>query len=93
MRLSEFERQAILSAITKLDSQAQVYLFGSRVHPEKRGGDIDLLVMSKILGEKDKRTIRWAICDQIGEQKIDLVIAQDTSSPFVRIALTEGVKL
>lgn len=30
---------------------------------------------------------------KIEEQKIDLVIAQDTSDPFVRLALKTGIKL
>lgn len=93
MRLSLFEQQVIRDAVDALDSSAQVYLFGSRADPNKKGGDIDLLVLSQTLTEKDKRTLRWTICEKIGEQRIDIVLAKDNTSPFVRIALSEGIKL
>lgn len=93
VRLSAHEQQVIKDSVFRHDPDASIYVFGSRVDNEKRGGDIDLLVLSHTLQESDKRKIRWAICDQIGAQKIDLVIASDESSPFVRIALAEGVKL
>jgi predicted nucleotidyltransferase len=93
MRLSKQEQSAIVTAIHARDQQAEIYLHGSRAEVNKRGGDIDLLIFSQILGESDKRQIRWAICEIIGEQKIDIVIAKDTSSPFVRIALAKGIRL
>ncbi|MEI6807008.1 MAG: nucleotidyltransferase domain-containing protein [Myxococcaceae bacterium] len=93
LRLLEHEQKVIKESVLSLDPLAEVYVFGSRANPDKRGGDIDLLILSQSLQETDKRKIRWAICDQIGEQKIDLVIAKDQTSPFVRIALSEGVKL
>ena len=70
-----------------------IYLFGSRVDDQKKGGDIDLLILSQTLMPSDKRAIRGELWQSIGEQKIDLVIAHDTSEPFVRIALETGVRL
>ncbi|MGZ3743469.1 MAG: nucleotidyltransferase domain-containing protein [Pseudobdellovibrionaceae bacterium] len=93
MRLSSNEKQAILDAILKFDSEAEVYLFGSRTDSFKRGGDIDLLILSKKLSEDYKRLIRNDICDRIGEQKIDVLIAENESSPFIRKAKRNGIKL
>lgn len=45
MRLKDFERNAIVSAIKERDLAARVFLFGSRVDDTKKGGDIDLLVL------------------------------------------------
>ena len=59
----------------------------------EKGGDIDLLILSSKLAERDKRAIRIGLCRELGEQKIDLVIACDTSRPFVQIALAEGKEL
>jgi predicted nucleotidyltransferase len=45
MRLSSEDQQAIRSIIEKeFGAQASVRLFGSRLHDDLRGGDVDLLV-------------------------------------------------
>ena len=93
MRLKETEQNAIRSTIANLDQDASVYLFGSRVDESKKGGDIDLLIMSDKLTRTDKRTIKIKLYDLIGEQKIDIVLASDDSDPFVKLALEGAVKL
>jgi predicted nucleotidyltransferase len=93
MRLSDRERNAIVSAVHRYDAQAQVFLFGSRVDDAKRGGDIDLLVKSASIGTVERRRIRRAISDAIGEQKIDILVAADLASPMARVALGSGVLL
>ena len=93
MRLSPYEIEAIKSSIFKFDDKAVVYLFGSRTDPKKRGGDIDLLIFSETLKESDKFKIESTLFEKIEEQKIDIVIAKDSSQPFVKIALRTGIRL
>lgn len=93
MRLKEYEQKAIVSTVKGLDQNAHVYLFGSRADDSKKGGDIDLLVMSTKLTSDDKRTIKMKLYELIGEQKIDIVLAADDSDPFVKLALEGGVEL
>ncbi len=93
MRLSEEERTIIKKAIHSVDPTADIFLFGSRVADEKRGGDIDILIFSKVLKITDKPTILNHIFKKLEEQKIDLVIAKDDSDPFVRIAMRNAVHL
>lgn len=94
MRLKPEEIDAIKSTIQNLDREATVFLFGSRVDDSKKGGDIDLLVLSsKLSGGDAKRAIKKELYPLIGEQKIDIVLASDTSDPFVQLALKTGVKL
>lgn len=93
MRLKDFEQAAILSTVKCLDGNARIYLFGSRVDDSKKGGDIDLLVMSDQLTSDDKRTIKLKLYELLGEQKIDIVLAADDSDPFVKLALATGVML
>lgn len=93
MRLSVTEIAVIKSTVAELDPSARLYLFGSRVDDTKRGGDIDLLILSSLLTGDDRRTIRALLWEQLGEQKIDIVIAADIDDPFVRIAFAKGVEL
>ncbi len=93
MRLSDRERSAIVSAVHRYDAEAQVFLFGSRVDDTKKGGDIDILVRSVSIGPAERRQIRRAICDSIGEQKIDILVAADLASPMARLAQSSGVLL
>lgn len=94
MRLSTKEIVAIKEQITKLEPNATIYLFGSRVDDTKRGGDIDLLVISATFRLEDKIKARVALYDCIGEQKIDITIARsENQSAFVRHAIETGIKL
>ena len=93
MRLTPTEIEAISQTIRFLDDQARIRLFGSRADDAKRGGDIDLLILSEKLTESDRGTIRLSLHEKMGEQKIDIVIARDLSDPFVRVAYNEGVEI
>jgi predicted nucleotidyltransferase len=93
MRLHEAERQAILQSIRSADPDATVYLFGSRVDDSEKGGDIDLLVLSKKINLMTKLTILAQLHQQLGAQKIDLAVYQDLSRPFARLAVSEGLPL
>jgi predicted nucleotidyltransferase len=93
MRLSDRERNAIVSAVRFYDARAQVFLFGSRADDAKKGGDIDLLVRSASIGPAERRRNRRSICDVIGEQKIDIRVAANLDNPLVRVAQRSGVLL
>ncbi len=47
MRLKKQEIEIIKETITNIFGEATIYLFGSRVHHNKKGGDIDLFVIAK----------------------------------------------
>lgn len=93
MRINNDERKAIKECINSLDKGAEVYLFGSRAVDVAKGGDIDLLIISEKLGYDDTIRIRKILYEKFEEQKIHIIIAQDTTDPFVKIAHREGVLL
>lgn len=93
MRLSKEEVKAIKEVVGTIDEAANIYLFGSRVHDDKKGGDIDLLILSDILSQEDVSKIKYNLWDIIGEQKIDIIIAKDDTQTFTKIALKESVLL
>ena len=94
MRLTPNEITLLKSKLTALSTEAKLYLFGSRVDDSKRGGDIDLLVVSSVLTKRDLRALRLAFFKVFGEQKLDIVLDNVTfSNPFHKIISQKAVRL
>lgn len=93
MRLIPEEVQTIKEAVAFFDPEALVYLFGSRVDPTKKGGDIDLLVMSQKLRPIDSIQVLKKIFETMEEQKMDLLIVADGQDPFVQLILPNALQL
>ena len=95
MRLTPKQQRVIHDAIHRADPDAQVVLFGSRTDHEAKGGDIDLLIISDRIGMRDEWKIRRDILDEIGWQKLDLVVqrSDQIDSPISRIAHEKGIPL
>ncbi len=97
MRLTKFEQEAIKNnALEIFGNKTEVFLFGSRVDDNKRGGDIDLYI--KAPNKEDdlfdkKMNYISSLYDDIGEQKIDVVIARDESRSIEQEAIKNGIKL
>jgi predicted nucleotidyltransferase len=93
MRLKDEQIKSIREAVLNRDPDAQVYLFGSRVDDNQKGGDIDLIVLSKNLTGEDRRKIKLDLYRSLGARKIDLVLAQNDAKAFVQQALDQGIAL
>ncbi len=93
MRLRELEKKSIVKAIKAFDQEAKIYLFGSRVDDNRRGGDIDLLIVTDKLTFDDKLSIKKKIFCEIEDQKIDIIISRNESEPFVRKIFDQGAQL
>ena len=93
MRLTDKEQQSIRHIILSYDEQARVLLFGSRTDPAKKGGDIDLLVISVKLGFIDKLNILADLHQQMGDQKIDLLLDKDGNGDFAKTVLPNAIEL
>lgn len=93
MRLTAIERESIVSAIKQVDSAAKPYLFGSRVDDTKRGGDIDLFIISTNPSLDTKLHILSALEKKLGERKIDLILEKGFDSPFAKTIRHQAVPL
>jgi len=93
MRLKQTEINTIKNIINQLDESARIYLYGSRVDDGLKGGDIDLLVFSKNISFMDKLKIKAELHYKLGEQKVDLLITEDTQKPFVQLVMETAVLL
>ncbi|OHD26209.1 MAG: hypothetical protein A2Y38_01910 [Spirochaetes bacterium GWB1_59_5] len=93
MRITEREKDVLYSSVMAIDPMARIWLFGSRVAEQKKGGDIDLAILSTKIGRAELRRIRRSILDAIGEQHLDLVASQNGSEAFFRLAVEGGVEI
>ncbi len=94
MRLSTQEVNVLKEKLDSLHKEARLYLFGSRVDDEKKGGDIDILVVSEKINKKDIRFLRLDFFDHFGEQKLDIVLDNgDFKNPFTKLIKQKAVLL
>jgi predicted nucleotidyltransferase len=98
MRLTPEEQQIIVHSIkTIFTGDASIWLFGSRCDDSARGGDIDLYIETPPLDEIVRRKIalKIALEEQLGEQKIDIVVHDRTRPPLPihEIARSQGIRL
>lgn len=96
MRLTPHERDAIKKAFHDVFGEGRIYLFGSRVDDNKRGGDIDLYLCPNCYSEnmhQKKIAFLVKLDNAIGEQKIDVVIAKDPDRSIEQAAQRDGIEL
>ncbi|MDR0582864.1 MAG: nucleotidyltransferase domain-containing protein [Treponema sp.] len=75
MRITAAEKDALVHSVRQADPNARIWLFGSRLDDSKKGGDIDIAVLSPLIQISERIRIRSAIIDRIGDQKIDMVVS------------------
>lgn len=99
IRLSKEELKTICQTFTQFFlPNDTLWIFGSRVHPAKKGGDIDLYVETECQNADQildmKLRFLAALKSKIGDQKIDVVIKfGNYSLPIYKIAKEEGIRL
>ncbi len=101
MRLSQPQVDVICaSAVKNFGQSARVWLFGSRIDEQSKGGDIDLYIEPEIQEPAElvdaKLHFLLELHKQLGQQKIDVVIRRANFKedlPIFRIARETGVQL
>jgi predicted nucleotidyltransferase len=94
MRLNPDQAQLINQCVHRhLGDAARVWLFGSRLDDERRGGDIDLYVETAA-----RSLMSELLCKRLLEEALDtpvdlIVRPPGDASPVAVIARTEGVVL
>ena len=78
MRLTSSQRDAIKESVRLHLPDARIYLYGSRTDDTKRGGDIDLLVLTNQSADGAmKSLILREMFKRIGERHIDLLVERE----------------
>jgi predicted nucleotidyltransferase len=95
MRLSTLEIKAIKQIFNKIFKFGDIYLFGSRVDDSQKGGDIDLYIDAHGTQNKLEKKLKFLtlLKQEIGDQKIDIIISKDKTRVIEQEAMKYGVKL
>jgi predicted nucleotidyltransferase len=99
MRLSPEQIHAIRTGVAQVAGRdARVWLFGSRVHDQERGGDVDLLLELNVpVREPAQLAARLSarVSRAMYGRKVDVVVKAPNLMhlPIHTIALQEGIRL
>jgi predicted nucleotidyltransferase len=99
MRISPQERSSIRRATEDVAGDgARALLFGSRVHDDQKGGDVDLMVeVLQAVQEPALMAARLAsrVSRSMHGRKVDVLLKAPNllEQPIHRIAMQEGVRL
>ena len=93
MRLTSVERKALAHALQGVEADA--YVYGSRADPSGRGGDIDVLVLSRApspyrLSKEIAVRFRMECDEKIDVMVIDPDHVPPEQEPFVRLIRKEA---
>ena len=92
MRLSKDEVKFIKKTINSI-LESEIYIFGSRLDDNKKGGDLDIYLIPK---EKEDLSYKVGLIRMILEERllipVDIVIAKDKTREIEKEAL-KGVKI
>ena len=98
MRLNNIQIKTIKKYTSQVfGKEAKVYLFGSRINDEKKGGDIDLLVVPALEIENERAKVNELnvkLILSLGDQKIDIVVKRPSDIRYItEVALKTGIEL
>lgn len=95
MRLTKDKISFIKTELMRLAPNGQIFLFGSRVMDESKGGDIDILLLTeKKLAPGKFREVRREFFKKFGWQKLDIVnLSLEDRSAFKELALNNAISL
>ncbi|MBP7729959.1 MAG: nucleotidyltransferase domain-containing protein [Alphaproteobacteria bacterium] len=100
MRLTTMEQDVISNSFRQCFGEGDhLWLFGSRINDQKRGGDIDLYVethLDSAQAIRSKFSFLSVVKDKIGDQRIDIILnilSLGSSQLICKIARSEGIQL
>ncbi|MFZ4778861.1 MAG: nucleotidyltransferase domain-containing protein [Terrimicrobiaceae bacterium] len=88
--MTQKQRRGIRDCVAAADPAAEVMLFGSRLHDNLKGGDIDLLIRSRKIGFMERLRLKLALKNVLGDQKIDIAVDRGRPSAFMKLIRKEA---
>jgi len=91
LRLSEKEILIIKDVVSEFVANPKIYLFGSRLDDTKKGGDIDIFIISKDIDYEKKLKIR-AKLKAFLKKPVDVICHKNFARAIEKEAL-KGIEL
>jgi predicted nucleotidyltransferase len=93
LRLSTNEINLIKNKVNIIFGETIIYLFGSRIDDDKKGGDIDLYIISEVNEDLFKKKIKLkTILEDLLFKPVDIVIAKDENRLIEKEAM-KGIRI
>jgi len=95
MRLDHNISSFLKTGLKEIEKDSEVYLFGSRVDDSQKGGDIDILWLTKEkVPQKTIRKFKVEFYKKFGLRKLDIVNFRfDQKDLFKEISLQKAIEL
>jgi len=91
LRLTSKELSIIKSSVNKLFKDGAIYLFGSRIDNSKKGGDIDLYIITNDKDYYSKKLRLKSTLEDLLYKPVDIVISKNNNRAVEKEALKNGV--
>ncbi len=94
MRLSQKEQQEIKKTLKEIFGDVKIYIFGSRLDDNKKGGDVDIFLQTfnPIKNKRAKRARAKLLLEEKLLKPIDIIIEEDANKLIKKQAM-QGVRL
>jgi uncharacterized protein len=93
LRLSTNEINLIKNKVNIIFGETIIYLFGSRIDDGKKGGDIDLYIISEVNEDLFKKKIKLkTILEDLLFKPVDIIIAKDENRLIEKEAM-KGIRI
>jgi len=94
MRLDKKDREIIVTTIEDVFGKVKVYLFGSRLDDDKKGGDIDLFIVSEEKSNLFEKKIKvLSKLERTLHKPIDIVLHKDFNREIEKEILKKSLLL
>ena len=93
MRLSKKEAEIIKSQTKKIFGEVEIFLFGSRIDENKRGGDIDLYIIPQNKNDLFTKKLKLkSVLEDLLFKPVDVVVSKDKNRLIEKEAI-KGIEL